>query len=82
MTDKITKLLAKLSKKDLRRIQTTVEKISKLELDGLNLKAVKGQADIFRIRVGDYRIIFKISPDRTTRILLIDRRSEKTYRDF
>jgi mRNA-degrading endonuclease RelE of RelBE toxin-antitoxin system len=82
MTDKITKLLAKLSKKDLSRIQNAVEKINKLELEGLNLKAVKGQTDIFRVRIGDYRIVFKISADRTTRILLIDRRSEKTYRDF
>lgn len=82
MTDKITKLLSKLSQKDLKRIGDTVEKIATLELEGLDIKTLKGQTGIFRVRVGSYRIIFNINQNKKPNIVSISRRNEKTYKDF
>jgi mRNA interferase RelE/StbE len=82
MTDKISKLLSKLSKKDLNRIVDTVEKIAKLELEGLDVKSLKGQTGIFRVRIGSFRIIFNIDHNKNPNILSISRRNEKTYKDM
>jgi mRNA-degrading endonuclease RelE of RelBE toxin-antitoxin system len=82
MTDSITKLLSKLSKKDLQRIQKTIAQITALQLDGLDIKTLKGQSDIFRARVGNYRIIFSIEQNKTTRIISVGRRSEDTYKNL
>ncbi len=82
MPDKITKLLSKLSKSDLKRINKVIEQIAKLQLDGLDIKALKGQSGVYRIRVGNYRIIFSINQAKETNILSIGRRSEKTYKDL
>lgn len=82
MPDKITKLLTKLSKQDLKRINKTLELINKLELDGLDMKSLKGQSGVYRVRVGNYRIIFIIDQSRKASILSIDRRNEGTYRDL
>ena len=81
MTDKVTKLLSKLSQRDLKRIVDTVEKISKLDLEGLDVKTLKGQTSIFRVRVRSFRIIFATNQLKKTEILSISRRNEKTYKD-
>lgn len=82
MTNKVAKLLSKLSKNDLKRISKTVEQITKLQLEGLDLKALKGQSGVYRVRVGNYRIIFSVNQSKTTSILSIGRRNEKTYKDL
>jgi mRNA-degrading endonuclease RelE of RelBE toxin-antitoxin system len=81
MTDKVSKLLSRLSQKDLKRIVNTVEKISTLELEGLDIKTLKGQTGIYRVRVGSFRIIFNISQAKKPNIVSISRRNEKTYKD-
>jgi mRNA interferase RelE/StbE len=82
MTDKIAKLLAKLSQKDLKRIGDTIEKIARLELEGLDIKTLKGQTGIFRVRVGSYRIVFNVHQGKKPNIVSISRRNEKTYKDL
>ena len=82
MTDKVTKLLTKLSKSDLKRISKTVEQITMLQLEGLDIKALKGQSGVYRVRVGNYRIIFSVNQNKKTNILSIGRRNEKTYKDL
>ena len=82
MPDKITKLLSKLTKQDLKPIRKTLEQINKLELEGLDIKSLKGQSGVYRVRVGNYRIIFIINQNKKTSILSIGRRNEGTYRDI
>jgi len=82
MPDKITKLLSKLSKKDLERIDTAIELISKLQFEGLDIKALKGQSGVYRVRAGNYRIIFSVNRSKKTDILSIGRRNEGTYKDL
>jgi len=79
--DKITKALGKLSAKERGQIKSLLTKVKAGKLDGLDLKRLKGYHDIFRVRKGDIRIIYRLS-DGVTNILAIERRSEKTYRDY
>ena len=58
-----------------------LEKITSGTLVGLNIKKLKGYKDIYRVRSGSIRIIFRHTATET-KILEISRRSEKTYREF
>ena len=82
MTDKIAKLLSKLSQKDLKRISSTIEKITRLEFDELDIKTLKGQTGVYRVRVGSFRIIFSINQNKMPNIVSVSRRNEKTYKDL
>lgn len=82
MVDQIAKLLAKLPPKQLLVIQSVIAQTLKANFEDLDIKVMKGHKDIFRVRVGNYRIIFIIRPNDEPKILTISRRSEKTYRDF
>ncbi len=79
--DKNEKLLRKLSKKDRERITVAVALIHTNNLEVLDLKKLSGTSDIYRVRVGKFRIKFQVYPNHNE-ILEIVRRSEKTYRDF
>lgn len=81
MADKIAKLLAKLPPKQLIAIKLAVAQILSGDYRGLDIKMIKGQRDVFRVRVGNYRIIFKVI-DKQQRIIAIDRQNERTYKDF
>ena len=81
MTDKIDKNLAKLSRQELLAVERILRKVQSGDFTGLNLVRLKGYADIFRVRKGKLRVIFQ-QKDGTARVLSIERRSEKTYRDF
>lgn len=47
-------------------------------LKGLDIKKLKGRNDIFRVRKGDLRIVYRQEGKRIF-VLLIERRSEGTY---
>ena len=51
------------------------------DVSTLDIKKLKGVDDIYRVRIGNLRIIFKKEP-KDIRILDIGRRDENTYRDF
>jgi len=57
--DKITKFLLKLSAIDLENILIILEKIKKLELESIDIKKIVWEKDLYRIRKGKIRIIFK-----------------------
>jgi mRNA-degrading endonuclease RelE of RelBE toxin-antitoxin system len=80
--DKISKALEKFSNKDKDIIKNILLKIKNNFLLGLDLKKLKNKNDIFRVRKGKVRIIFKIEKDRQVNILAIERRSDKTYNNF
>jgi mRNA-degrading endonuclease RelE of RelBE toxin-antitoxin system len=44
-------------------------------------KKLKGHANLYRIRVGDIRIIY-LELGKERNLIAMDRRSEKTYKDF
>ncbi len=76
--DDIQKFLKKVSKHDYDPIMHAVEKITLAHLEGLNIKKLKGFEDVYRVRVGKYRIIFERS-GKTYKIVKISNRDDTTY---
>jgi mRNA-degrading endonuclease RelE of RelBE toxin-antitoxin system len=80
--DKINKSLQKLNGKERKRIKETLEQLKNKNFKGLQTKKLKGQYDVFRVRKGGIRIIYRVSEVGEMFILAIERRSEKTYKGF
>lgn len=81
MADKIKKALAKLSAKERQAVEQIILAIIANELGSLDVKQLKGNSNIYRVRKGSIRVIFSNEGDQI-RLLAISRRSEKTYKDF
>lgn len=81
MSDKIQKFLAKLPAPELEKILAVIVGIKKTQLDGLDIKPIKGKKGYFRARVGRVRIIYRLTASGNE-IVHVTNRNEKTYRDF
>lgn len=79
--DKIKKALQKLNIKEQKVVKDILKKVLNKEIMGLNIQKLSGHNDIYRVRKGSIRIIYR-QLDKDIFILAIERRSEKTYRDF
>ena len=77
--DKIRKALDKFNKKEKDLIKDTLIKLQSGGFQGLDVKKLKGREDIFRVRKGDIRIIYK-NENKKIFVLAIERRNEKTYK--
>ncbi|MEI6287961.1 MAG: hypothetical protein WCP18_00020 [bacterium] len=76
--DKINKALAKISDKDRQKIKTLLIKIVARDFIGLDFKKLVGRDDIYRVRKGDWRIIFHLVKEDVF-ILAVEKRSDNTY---
>lgn len=76
---KIEKFLKKLSDKERKEIKKTIESILSDKRKNIDIKRLKGIADVYRVRKGSIRIIFKKTRTKIV-ILSIERRSEQTYK--
>lgn len=81
MTDKVDKFLSKLSTKELEFVEHIFSELKNGNHASLNIKKLKGQTNIFRIKKGQFRVIFKMNGS-AIELIDIGRRNEKTYRDF
>lgn len=81
MSDPIAKFLAKVTEKEKIILSVIIWNILSDKLEGLNAKKLVGSKDIFRVRKGKFRIIYKRTATDCI-IMSIERRSEKTYKDF
>lgn len=81
MTDRVTKELAKFTSKERALVKEILTQIKQNDLKGLQITKLKGQQDIFRVRKGRIRIIYRQN-SKIFNVLVIERRSEKTYRNF
>jgi mRNA-degrading endonuclease RelE of RelBE toxin-antitoxin system len=79
--DKIQKALQKLSIKERELVKSILTKLYAGNLQGLDLVKLKSHKDIFRIKNGKLRIIFRMR-NNIIFVLAIERRSEHTYRNF
>jgi len=79
--DKFDKALGHLSEKERRQVKEILQKLITKNFLGLNIKKLKGRDDIYRVRKGNLRIIYRTGKEETF-ILAIERRSEKTYRGY
>ena len=78
MPDKIEKALQRLSKKEKKRISETLLAIKVGSFDKFDILKLKGKDDIYRVRKGRIRIIFRKEKEAII-ILAIERRSDTTY---
>lgn len=81
MPDRIQKFLRKLPEKQRREIERLVERIVAGEVAGLDVKKLRGSQNVYRVRKGDIRIIHRML-ENDALIIAIERRSEKTHREF
>lgn len=77
--DKIQKALKKLTSKEKERVKKILVKLKNRQLANLDLKKLKGRDDIFRVRKGKIRIIYRIDQKGNIFILAIERKSDTTY---
>ena len=78
--DRIEKALSKLTSKEREKIKAILTEIKSGKTEGLDVKKLKGREDIFRVRKGTLRVIYRILESSDIVILEIARRSDTTYR--
>mgnify|MGYP001558439530 CR=1 FL=1 len=76
--DKISKAIHKLNPKEREQIKAILVKLSQGQLKDLDTKKLKGRDDIYRVRKGSLRIIYRVHNGQID-ILAIQRRSDTTY---
>lgn len=81
MTDKIKKALDRLSGKEKEQVQEILLRLINGDTKGLMLLKLKGSKDVYRVRKGKIRIIFRKQAN-SIKVLLIERRSEDTYKNI
>ena len=79
--DKIEKALRKLTPKERQLFTQLLQLIQQRQFAGLDMKRLVGHDDIYRVRKGKYRIIFRVDGDRVF-ILALERRSDQTYSKY
>lgn len=77
--DKIAKALKKLSEAEKKAVQGILNSLKIGKFQGLDIKKLKGYQDIFRVRQGKVRIIYRLTKDNNIILLTIERRSDTTY---
>ena len=77
--DKIDKALSKLVLKERERMKNIIKALQSGRFDNLNIKKLKGFQDVFRVRKGGFRIVYRLF-DKKIIILKIDKRKEDTYK--
>lgn len=78
--DKIAKALEKLSDKERQKIKKILSRLLTGDNGGLDIKKLKDRNDVFRLRVGNLRIIYRTNPKEKIVLLTIARRNENTYK--
>lgn len=79
--DKIKKFLRKLTFQEQLEIDLVIEMIVSDKVDDLDVKRLQGYWDIFRVRKGNFRVIFKKTSEGN-RILEVTRRNDNTYNKY
>lgn len=79
--DKIEKFLKKLSPREQSEAEGYIANILRGNTSDLNVKRLRGYADVFRFRKGNLRIIYQ-QQGRAARLISVGRRNDNIYRDF
>mgnify|MGYP001605529982 FL=1 len=78
--DELKKLLRKVKRKDRERLLAVLQALRSGDIKEMNVKWLTN-SQLYRIRVGDFRITFSIDRQRKTVVIeSVRRRNEKTYR--
>lgn len=80
--NEIEKMLQKFTDEESELYKIIIQKLEEHDIVGLDIKKLRGYADIYRVRKRKVRVIFKYGDDGHVKVLTLDRRSENTYRNF
>ena len=78
----LKKLLSQFNKSERIGLENLIERIFSLNSRNLDIKKLKGYENIFRLRKGKLRIIYRLIDKQEVHILAIERRSETTYKNL
>jgi mRNA-degrading endonuclease RelE of RelBE toxin-antitoxin system len=80
--DKLDKALRKFSAEERRSVKRLLLQLRSGDFRTLEVKRLKGRKDIYRIRKGNLRIIYRLDKDKAIFVLAIERRSKETYKNL
>lgn len=80
--DKIDKALLKLPSKQRQKLIQAFNLVIMGKIEGLKIKKLKGHADLYRLRIGDTRLIYRHVSGQKPTVMHIGKRDDQTYRDF
>jgi len=76
----LEKLKGRITRRDFERLRDAVRNLAKTPRPQ-GVRKIKGADNVYRIRVGNYRVVYDVyDSDKLVLILLVTRRSETTYR--
>ena len=75
----IKKLLGKLTPKEKLTAIEIINLIIRKDTKGLDVKKLKGEDRVYRVRKGKIRVIYQLL-ENAPRLLFVGRRSDNTYR--
>lgn len=79
--DRIEKALRKLSPRERSWVHSILTQLARGTVANLHIQKLHSHNDIFRVRKGDLRIIYRRT-DTSIFLLAIERRSTTTYREW
>lgn len=79
--DQIKKFLKKLNSKEREVLLLLMQKIQKHGLTIPGIKKLKGHETLYRVRMGRYRIIFRLK-NKIIEITKITKRGNQTYKNL
>jgi len=75
----VFKNLRKIPRKDIERILFIIKNLPSNPFTG-NIQKMKGEKNVWRRRIGSYRIFYEILPDSNIiHVFRVERRTSKTY---
>ena len=79
--DRITKAIRLLSPKEKKKFKSILQKINRGDVASLDLMKLKGYDTVYRVRMGDFRIIYS-SDHRGIHLIGLYRRNDTTYNEI
>ena len=80
--DKINKALLRLPDKQRQLLLAAFARVVAGNTDGLDIKKLRGHSDLYRLRVGDSRLVYRVEPSMEPVVVFVGKRDDQTYRDF
>lgn len=79
MVDRIDKQLKKLSSKQRKAFERLIKQILTGNVMNLDVKKLKGREDVYRVRKGAFRIIYRTDKTGDVKVIAFESRSDTTY---
>lgn len=80
--DKIEKALQRFTPKERESIEEILRALAANDTRNIDVRKLRGYGNIFRVRKGSLRIIYRKDAKEEIFVLAIERRDENTYKHF